>query len=181
MAERSGNAQLDGLIDQFLLRFEYYFGPNHSIWREWDPIDGSWDELREDGMDPFFHVDEMRSADQASGNCGLFAELFCQWLERHDLDAHVFDSTPDETGYADRSIPGHADHAVTCVIIDGFVYAIDFTASQYGYGEFPLVQRQSVEQDEPWQRQWPVRPQLQLLDVSANIPDVDDSTGHQHG
>jgi hypothetical protein len=61
-----------------------------------------------------------------------------EWLDGEMI--RDYDS-PDDFGYTDRTRQGQNSHVVCFVDIGEETFAIDFTAAQYGYDAFPLVQR----------------------------------------
>ena len=77
---------------------------------------------------------------EVEGICTAYAHELAEFLREHGEDAEVhYVEHPFELGYTDRTrIPAEDEgHAVVRVGL----YLIDFTAAQYGYGEFPLVTR----------------------------------------
>lgn len=142
MAERSGDPTLDKLIDQFMTEeHEYLMG-------------GETDPMRMD----------YRKPEDAAGECDEVSEFFAGWLLQHGVDAIMSTGTtrheeeglegwasPEEFGYHDRSVSGYPDHVTTIVHMPSGTYSVDWTVSQYGYKEFPMVQKLDGD---TWQREW---------------------------
>lgn len=95
----------------------------------------------------------------ASGQCGASARHFAAHITAHDVEAYAdrwdeHKGPPSQAfGYDDRP---HEDegsrgrHYFTVVVCAGQTYTVDWTAAQFGYSEFPLVQRQRA--DGGWER-----------------------------
>lgn len=142
MAERTGDPELDSLINRFMEEeYEYLCGGER---------------------DPDNRMD-YRKPEDAAGECAEVSEFFANWLIEQGIDAQVSGDrivddeltedylSPEDFGYHDRAIPGFENHSATIVWKDGHEYMVDFTASQYGYKEFPMVQRLDGDK---WQREW---------------------------
>jgi hypothetical protein len=145
MAERTGDPKLDWLIEEFA---------NHDM---------LWPDDEE------LPVRTMRNRRKAKGMCGEVTTAFQAfvWYETDGAlypenaamsdEADARSPTFAQMGYGDRQ-PGEPRHLVSKVEMPSGTYLIDWTASQYGYKEFPLVQRLEGDQ---WQREWTVpRPEL---------------------
>lgn len=132
MAERSGNPKLDALIEAYLQ------GPLHQQMK----------------------VEMLRDPQWAAGACNHEAQAFAEFLRSRGVEAECLSeegwlaASPDDFGYTDRTIPGFDQHDVTYVDLDGQTYMVDWTAAQYGYQEFPMVQRQAVPGEDKWEREW---------------------------
>jgi hypothetical protein len=102
-------------------------------------------EARENGFD---------TADGAAGMCWVANKKFWKRIVEHTLIHAELDGKPAERlGYADRTISGQFDDHIVTVVHDGAArFLVDFTAAQYGYTEFPMVQR--LAPDGSWQRTW---------------------------
>ncbi len=161
MAQRSGNPQLDALIEQFQ-------------------------------RDEHEYIDMYRNAEDAAGNCAEVTDYFVNWLHQHGVHAFPaqepstrflesnphfepdeWGATPDEYGYSDRATPGHPVHDVAMIEMAGTTYMVDWTASQYGYSEFPMVQ-QLVGPGHTWERNLPKRSKQEVGQFIANLVASDD-------
>ncbi|MBA3757044.1 MAG: hypothetical protein H0X02_12840, partial [Nitrosomonas sp.] len=140
MAERTGDPELDTLIDRFMEEeYEYLCGGE---------------------QDPKNHMD-YRKPEDAAGECYEVSVYFADWMNNFGMKSWVSGdikdnndwslNTPEGFGYTDRAVPGYSNHHWVIVETSNGTYGIDFTAAQYGYGEFPMVQRLDNEQ---WQREW---------------------------
>ncbi len=119
------------------------------------------------------------------GSCVVVSKHFEQWIApRLPKGWQVYasaSSTPDEFGYTDRTIGGFPDHSASVIESpDGQMWMIDFTASQYGYDEFPMVLTPSVD-GQSWQREQSAqlaRPSLSGDDAPERelLPDVSSSS-----
>ena len=97
----------------------------------------------------------LREAGYASGLCFTASERFIEFLCRHKWNGEAYLSgghegsnplayeliTAQELGYGDRSISGWEGHTLVLIEHESDIYSVDFTCAQYGYSEFPLVQR----------------------------------------
>lgn len=168
MAERTGDPELDKLIDQFLTEEHDY-------------------------------IDMYRNSEDADGHCDEVSEFFAGWLSRHGMKATLSGgqtihdeeglqqwTTPDALGYEDRpGIPnangevdkGHADHYTTTVHMPSGLYSIDWTASQYGYTEFPLVQK--LDDSGGWQREFTSAEQYRIVPIDHDNNVWLDTDGNQ--
>lgn len=143
MAERSGDPKLDQLIDQFILENK--------------------DRMK-----------ILRTQKGADGACEDESMAFVEYLWDHGIKArtsHGLYNPPkkllprwdieywrvEDFGYSDRLLPGNPDwgdqHVTVIAETKTGIYSIDFTAAQYGYSEFPMVQKMDA-QNSQWQRQW---------------------------
>lgn len=140
MAEATGIPALDEAIDQFACSTFRWRHRDSSIYSERD-------------------VADLRRPEVARAQCGDVADQFSCFLGQQGIDtarSSIEDElwlTPEHWGYEDRPNPGIPAHAVTLVDAEGHLYAIDWTAAQYGYTQFPLVQRLG-EDGFRWEREW---------------------------
>lgn len=151
MAERTGDPKIDSIIESFITENPEVV-PHIPL-----------DMMRyQEGLD--YENEEMQDS---QGKCGVTAYKFVTYCLDHGLKAWMTDEMVDKGheadwhGYTDRSEEGNPEdhsHCATVVEKDGVSYLIDWTASQYGYTEFPMVQRTSDEVDwntkPKWQRTW---------------------------
>ena len=134
MAERSGDPALDAIIEDFI---------GQGTWLSWD----------DDGDEIELPIEPLRTREGAEGYCGMVSDDFAEMCANQGLDAIVDLNTANGYGYSDRTIRGKfPNHNLTRVTLPSGVYTVDFTAAQYGYSEFPLVQRRHGRR---WQRTWP--------------------------
>jgi hypothetical protein len=159
MAERTGDPELDKLIEGFISqiasRWQHERDNNATqarSWQEWISDPGICGEMSSWFHDWLFQSGIPDWEDEGTSFSGTFYD---PELEGQNLD-HPWTgtpmNTPDQHGYEDRSIPGHDDHEATLLRNkDGRIYLIDWASGQYGYKEFPMVQRLDGDQ---WQRQW---------------------------
>jgi rubrerythrin len=126
MAERTGDPELDSLI-------EYYYLQDRE------------------------NMESLRDPNMSAGGCVEMARDMANFLKEHGIAATTAqtergdDIFPQELGYGDLSHPDDGPHDLTIVERPSGTYAIDWTASQYGYKEFPMVQRLN---DKGWEREW---------------------------
>lgn len=106
-------------------------------------------------------VEDLRDPEVAEGNCLVLSAQFSNFLRTRGLSANVGlpgydcfgEMHPDVWGYQDREIQGCESHAATTCEIDGKTYMIDWTASQYGYQQFPMIQVMAQSVAAPvWER-----------------------------
>lgn len=107
-------------------------------------------------------VDFLRDPDQAYQMCSDLSEAFTEFAsKRLPTNYEVTQSEPGhftEFGYHDAPVQGFPNHEVTYIEDpQGTFYMIDFTASQYGYQEMPMVQRKNWDEhfttpNEGWTR-----------------------------
>jgi hypothetical protein len=123
MAESTGDPELDVLIERF--------------------ADKVWPEVE--------------TAADAEGKCDEISKRFVSYLEKQGIKAETTtmeSEWPDDyenSGYGD--VPKHMRswHTVVWIERPSGTYQVDFTASQYGYDEFPMVQRLAPS---GWEREW---------------------------
>jgi 2'-5' RNA ligase len=181
MAERSGDPELDALIEEFMR--DYYKG-------DWPD---SWEGLADEGDLPEWGspmpIEKFRHPGIAQGMCYLLAEELAKFLSDHgfkaftsddvaigspDVGAERFPWKGDESSAEDFNLnhPAWAEedefvpHNWVIVDKDGQTYGIDFTASQFGHTEFPMVQKFD---NNTWQRNW--------SHTSSKAVQVDSPTG----
>ena len=137
MAIRSGHSELDSLLDEF------EENPDVQLLRRQRYADRRCGEIAEELVD-FLRdrgLDKPRHEAYVSGEEWENGEML---LER---------DAPEDFGYEDRSIAGCNSHVLVLVDIAGERFSVDYTAAQYGYSEFPLVQRLlDADGDDVWQR-----------------------------
>jgi hypothetical protein len=162
MAERTGDPELDMLIEEF---------------KASDPFDR--------GILDIAQYEELRDPETAEGLCVLLTNAFTGFIRREGIEAWPADSpgtmggnvpgffSPDELGYADRKRPGFNSHSAAMVRKDGQTYMIDFTPAQYGYSEFPMVQKLDGQE---WQREW-----TSSLHKTADWQDIQDKAQRLRG
>lgn len=172
MAERSGDPDLDKLIEEFL-NIENL--SEHPDTKDTYPHRPDEDPTK-------LYSPEMFGGEYAFGNCGHMTQTFNAFLERRGIKAGVIEMTDDpewgtpapdgsfaDFGYGDRQNlfgPGgyeYDGHAVSKVEMPTGTYMVDWTPAQYGYQEFPMVQKLN---DGQWQRKW------SMADRTGN-PEVD--------
>jgi len=157
MAERTGDPELDALIDQFMKEeYQYLCGG------EVDPENAA----------------DYRNPEDAYGQCWEVSTYFANWLNQHGMQANLPEDEPvmqdmpwtqekrdphpwdysyndmpgsEPYGYRGEDYDPSDQHHVVIVRRPSGTYMIDFTAAQFGYTEFPMVQRFDQGQ---WQRQW---------------------------
>lgn len=158
MAERTGLPQVDQLIDRFLER----------DLTEIERADA--DQFSDDDRDVYQPLAWMRDGKRAWGWCHVLAGQFARFLEHEGVTAW---SSEDEFGSEGLTYTalGYTDapgvkgqgwikfHCVTLVEEAGERFMVDWTASQYGYAEFPMVQRYDPAA-QTWQREFVVRPDI---------------------
>jgi hypothetical protein len=113
------------------------------------------------GADLYKPVAEWRRCDSGNAACHAISEVFVEFLEEQELDACLSDEArgdefadgPDVLGYDDRPIKGAPWHTIALVYADEQIFAIDFSAHQFGYDTFPFVQRFDPD-SKAWQRSW---------------------------
>lgn len=81
------------------------------------------------------------------GKCSTLTHLFCDLLELNGIAAFHLTDHPDALNLSDRMLEAHGEdgqpfntHTVCFVPHAEGSFLIDWTASQYGYDWFPLVQ-----------------------------------------
>jgi hypothetical protein len=129
MAQHTGDPELDALIEEF-----------------------KQSECKAHSTAPSLPVDRWRNRDDALGNCNDASLHFAQFLNMRGINAYGTETTraeenfgegittPEWVGYHDRPEKGDSGHEVVIVEKDGKTYSVDWTAAQYGYKEFPMVQ-----------------------------------------
>lgn len=110
--------------------------------------------------DPVLYGDrrlsDLRDPEKAEGECSTASSEFEKYLrDQHGLKMYAFAlgaeeihlleneerfTTPDQWGYSDRIKPGLDEHTATLICSGDHIYMIDFTAAQYGYEDFPMIQ-----------------------------------------
>ncbi len=135
MADRTGNPQVDALIEEFL----------RTPMGDWTTDDNTYESLR----DP----------SQAHGACQSVTEHFVEFAKAKGFKAYSTDTDLDEMGYKPTGEGGeigfdendemqygfYPEHTIATVIVNdpaypyGREFYIDFTATQYGYTDHPKV------------------------------------------
>jgi hypothetical protein len=146
--ERSGHPDLDAYLTHFAAdAYDRY-------------------DLRADTMTPC-PVATLRDPRRAAGQCSCVSDFFV-WYARIFKPADVKlellamrDPQRDDKGmdfpsfaacgYEDRGPGSHVHVVVRCETSLG-VFSVDWSAAQYGYMDFPLVQRLAA--DGSWERDW---------------------------
>lgn len=94
-------------------------------------------------------VMDFRERDLASGNCDLLAHDFTAylqgvpWTEYTRVELDGWDTRMGWTGSGEQLGYGalRGNHYLTRIVRDGTTYTVDWTAAQFGFADFPLVQR----------------------------------------
>jgi hypothetical protein len=87
-------------------------------------------------------MEEYRDPSEAEGQCLSAAGIVDKWCFSRGLKAWSTTAPPDELGYSDRPSQGKYDnHCLSVIEYEGHCFTIDFTATQYGYTDLPLIQR----------------------------------------
>lgn len=149
MPNFTGHAHLDRLIDEFR--------SSHVGTREGEL-------LVEDLIDP----------QHAALLCNLVSQQFAQYLRSHGYDAECMSEDgwlaegPDDWGYGDHTIPGCEQHDLVLVAAgQDRDWLIDWTAAQYGYADFPMIQMQLA--DGSIVREWPeIMPPVMSDEIAAS-------------
>jgi hypothetical protein len=133
--DRSGVPELDEAIEAFRER---------GLWHV--PV---MDWLNDGYVEQARPLEELTTPLGARGNCVHLTEEFNEFLRERGLEAlspadeagRPTALPPEALGYADRSLAGLPGHTFSVVEAAGALYSVDWTAAQYGYRSFPLVQR----------------------------------------
>jgi hypothetical protein len=128
VADRSGNRALDELIEAFL------------------------DEEVETPRAGRVPVRHLANPEIAAGACRLVSQSFRLFARGRGLTLDVKDTTPNRCGYQNRPVTGVAAHTVNRLPRGAVSVNIDFTASQYGYSELPLISFRNPS-DGSWQQE----------------------------
>jgi hypothetical protein len=136
MADRTGNPQVDALIEQFL----------QTPQGEWTTDDQP--------------IEALRDPELAHGMCQMVTEQFVAFAKSKGFKAYVTDTDMAEMGYKPQIEPFgevgfdendemqhgfYPEHTIATIVMDdpaypyGREFYIDFTASQYGYTDHPKV------------------------------------------
>ncbi len=150
MAERTGDSKIDALIERFL---------THTIG---------------EGQ---VAVAEYAHPGQAAWACDDLSAAFRSFLAGSNVQAGIVSmgTEPQATfasmGYADAPdmSPGMS-HSVVQIVQDEQIYTIDWTAAQYCYQEFPMIQRLGIDADgeEIWERDF-LAPKLEDVTASGRL------------
>jgi len=133
MAAQTGDPTFDALLEEFKDEF---------IDIEW--FNPEFDETE----DRYITIRELEDADLSVGQCGRISNFFESWLRTKGVRSVDHGNTenqgPAALNYTDESNRwDYSDdsHGWTEVYLNGHTYAVDWTASQYGNYDFPMVQR----------------------------------------
>ena len=111
-------------------------------------------------------VSEWRSCTFQNAACRVISEAFVEFARANGFAATLSDevkgpefvNNPGTLGYHDRPIEGAFLHTVALVYAEEAIYAIDWSAHQYGYDAFPLVSKYLPFSPSPsssgWQSTW---------------------------
>lgn len=104
-------------------------------------------------IDAYFPIARSRGLDdgeRAEGECWVAAAGFAELASRFGIGSEWVEFSVDQhPDYSKRPVlGGFGVHAVTLLDLCGQTVLVDWTASQYGFSEFPLV-RPWVEGDVP--------------------------------
>jgi len=123
MAERTGIPEFDALIERFAAAHPEFRDPS--------------------GMGPCVDASELlvEAARDDGIRCGFFEGGSKQ---------NQFAPTIPNFGYEDS--PVWVSHTAVVLLDHEHEFLVDFTAAQFGYREFPLVQRRGP--DDTWQHTW---------------------------
>lgn len=162
MARRTGDKVLDEKIERFI-----EWGLRESCLRHCieggsgmcDDMTAAFQRQLRDRLPDGYRFEWVALLDDRLWNMGNFPE------------AHTF----EVYGYDDRGFGQPQHHMTEITTPDGDTFTVDFAAVQYGYLDFPLVQRRAP--DGSWQREpdgveWtaPQPPQLSDLTVGSRLP-----------
>lgn len=94
-------------------------------------------------------VSAWRHCDAGNAACHAISEVFVEFLAEEgieaalsdEVDGEFFADSADALGYHDRPVAGVPWHTVAIVFYEDHVFSYDWSAAQFGYREFPLVQR----------------------------------------
>lgn len=171
MATRSGNEILDALITEWIDLNPDLYGVAGEYIGNLEYMRYKDDRGENDPQNSTSHCLDVavqfeafvngRLQDLNLGGCFDKESENYAWAER-DADYTWF-------GYQDRSEVGHEgddSHSATLVELGQEIFAVDWTASQYGYREFPMVLKYLAppdasageiiyDQEPTWLREWP--------------------------
>ncbi len=147
MAERTGDPELDKLIEEYMQRGY-----------------ATSDTMGEDvGDEPSwtFDINELRDPNNSLDMCSDISMDFWSFLKGKGVDAQIRESDSSAAGYG-----GGSPHDWVEVTLPSGTYMIDFTGSQFGEEEFPHVQRL---QDGGWQREWGTSTSATVTSMSSTF------------
>lgn len=126
-------------------------------------------EIERFAVSEAMHEFDYRDPKQAHARCGIVSRAFCDHLRNagfrawqssdvvidaadgsEELPMALYDwaecsegygEKPESFGYHDRPIRGLDDHEAVFVELAGDYVMVDWSASQYGYADYPLIQR----------------------------------------
>lgn len=154
MEHVTGDAALDRLLTRFAAR------PQIAGLKDPEKADGRCQEVALDLVD---YLRLLGGFDQPGREAYLSGD---EWVDGEMVRDY---SSPDDLGYHDRTRPGQNSHVVCFVDLGAETLAIDFTAAQYGYEAFPLVQRLTrgaSQAEDLWER----------IEESSNLRAIADGT-----
>jgi hypothetical protein len=151
MAQRTGIAELDALLVSFERNEHVYLSGADidqpvSAWRDCDSSNAACHAISETFVEHLIGSEDDFDEDEQSDN-GIRACL------SDEAGGDEFADSADALGYQDRPVRGAPWHTVAIVYAAEQVFAVDWSAHQFGYTEFPLVQRYDPAA-KAWQRQW---------------------------
>lgn len=97
-------------------------------------------------------VSDWRYCTMQDGGCRAVSEAFVEFASVRGFKAALSDTVkgpefvnnPSSLGYRDRPIKwGSFLHTVALIYLDDGIYAVDWSAHQYGYTTFPVVSKYS--------------------------------------
>jgi hypothetical protein len=156
--ERTGIAHIDELIESYIALDPEFIDEDlqHPQNPRWQPYSlGRLSDMR---------LDPNRTRQRSTALCGRMTDHFVEFLISRGQRAYASDQQGENTwawhGYADRTLQGNAyddSHCAALIDIGDRTYMIGFAASQYGYGEWPMVQRAGRYDGHAapvWEREW---------------------------
>jgi hypothetical protein len=156
MAERSGDPELDSLIEAYLEQNQFDWWSCNGfdeagVFRgdEWTREQLRQRSIDSDGEYAPGDLSTLREPDTAYGLCGDLARDFARFMSEHGIAADLLGGNPEDLYHDVQEHEG--GHAVTRVKMPSGTYMVDWTAAQYNYTEFPMVQKLN---DGQWQREW---------------------------
>lgn len=178
--ERTGIPHVDELIEQFAAG--WINGADYT-WHEQRPAP---DSPEYEDFEDFLPANEYARPDYGWGMCSAISAEFAKFVYEQSPETTCTVSetagggsghTPEYFGYHDWEDAAAANeemhmedpmplHCVVYIDEGDERYMVDFTASQYGYTEFPMVQRQGPD---GWEREFEIRPDLASFSSPADL------------
>lgn len=158
LGTRSGNAALDALIEEYLAAAYWYDCDEDSPYLSMRELLDAWDAEEEQieaehGPDALVvpqtplpaRLLALRDPDNAESNCEAVARNFVAFLRSRGLAATVVDGNAADLypELDDMSLRRGAAHTWAEVETADDVFAVDWTAAQYGRTEFPAVAKKT--------------------------------------